>query len=361
MTRLSALLLAALPLHAAHPAPGPLDVFTVTASRYAQPLNRTAAHATVLTAADIKAAPARSLDDVVRSAAGVNVKAGSAGIIPPATQTVSMLGVGGGARALVLMDGLPLTDGFGAWVNWSKAPLAIVDRVEILRGGSSSLYGTSAMSGVINILTRNPVERAADLDVSYGSRRTKRLNAYVSETFLRKFGLSVDYDRYETGGYQWLQPPARGPIDRNASARGWTAHLKAASLEGGAGGPRWFARAIAFSESRNHGLDHFTSSRDSLEAGGGFRRPTASGELRGTLFAGRHVLDASNSAVNAARTTEALFVRNHMPSPTAAGACSGPARSRRSPRPSRSARTSATCSPATTRTTTARPGPTRRA
>lgn len=309
------LLAAALPLLGAAPAPGPLDVLVVTASRHVQPLNKATAHATVLAAADVKAAPARALDDVVRFVPGVNVKAGSSNVIPPATQTVSMLGVGGAARALVLMDGLPMTDGFGGWVDWSKAPKAIVDRVEILRGGSSSLYGTSAMSGVINILTRNPVERAADLDVSYGSRRTARLNAYVSETFLHKFGLSLDYDRYETRGYPWLQPPARGPVDHDASARGWTTHLKAASLDGGAGGPLWFARAIAFSETRDHGLTHFGSSRDSLEAGGGFRRRLdPGGELRGTAFLGRHTLDASNSSVNAARTAEFLFVRSHMPS-----------------------------------------------
>lgn len=313
-------LLAALPLLGAAPEAGPLDIYVITASRYAQPLRKTTAHVTVLTAADVKAAPGRSLDDVLRLAPGVQVKAGSSHVIPPATQTLSMLGAGGAARALVLMDGLPLTNGFGGWVDWSKAPAALVDRVEILRGGSSSLYGTSAMSGVINILTRDPVERAADLDVSYGSRRTTRLNLYVSETFLRKLGVSVDYDRYETAGYQWLQPPARGPVDHDASARGWSARVKAASLERGAGGPRWFARAIAFSESRSHGLDHFFSSRDSLEAGGGFRRMTDSwGELRGTAFAGRHRLDASNSAVNAARTAEALFVRNDMPSLDAGG------------------------------------------
>ena len=166
-----ALLLAALPLRAAPPAPGPLDVFVVTASRYAQPLSRTTAHVSVLTSADVKAAPARSLDDVVRLAPGVNVKAGGSHVIPAALQSVSMLGAGGNARALVLMDGLPLTDGFGGWVNWSKAPTAIVDRVEILRGGSSSLYGTEAMSGVINILTRAPGERAADLDVRSEERR----------------------------------------------------------------------------------------------------------------------------------------------------------------------------------------------
>lgn len=307
-------------LGASFPPPGPLDAIVITASRYAQPLNRTSAHVSVLKRADLQAAPARSLDDAVRFAPGVNVKPASAGVVPAALQSVSMLGAGGNARALVLMDGLPLTDGFGGWVNWSKAPLAIVDRVEILRGGSSSLYGTSAMSGVINVLTRNPVERAADLDFSYGSRDTKRLNAYASEVFLNKFGVSLDYDRYESAGYQLLQPPVRGPVDRDASTSGWSVHAKAASLQGGAGGPLWFARAIAFGEKRNHGLEHFTSSRDSLEAGGGVRALTdASGEFRATAFVGRHLLDASNSAVNATRTAEFLFVRNYMPSLDAGG------------------------------------------
>jgi len=320
-----ALLLACLSSSArAAEAPGPTaEPLIITASRYAQSARTIPAHVTVITGAEVKAAPGRAIDDVIRFVAGVTVPAVGSNIINPAPQTLSMMGVGGNTRALVLMDGLPLTDGFGGWVNWSKVPLAIVDRVEILRGGSSNLYGSYAMSGVVNVITRRPTERALDLDYSYGERDqpgkrgTQRFNAYISETFLDKFGLSADYNYYQTDGYNWLHPNVRGRIDHAATARNWALNLKAASLEGGEAGPLWFSRLIMFQDARNHGTDHFFDSRDELEGAAGFRAPTERyGEFRGSVFAGKHVLDSTNAAVagGAARTSEARLVHNYLPS-----------------------------------------------
>ena len=307
-----------LALEMAQPATEPL---VITASRYAQSRRTIPAHVTVISGAEVKAAPGRAVDDVLRFVAGVTLPAGSSNIINPAPQSLSMMGVGGNGRVLVLMDGLPLTDGFGGWVNWSKVPTSIVDRIEILRGGSSNLYGTFAMSGVVNVITRQPKERALDLDYSYGERDqpgkrgTQRFNAYISDTFLNKFGLSADYNYYQTDGYNWLHPNVRGNVDHAATARNWALNLKAASLEGGDAGPFWFTRAIMFQDARNHGLDHFFDSRESMEAAAGFRRPTDMlGEFRGSVFVGKHILDSTNSAANAKRTAEFISTRNYLPS-----------------------------------------------
>ena len=173
------------------------------------------------------------------------------------------------------------------------------------------------MSGVINVLSRFPKERAADADYSYGSRNTQQVNVYASEAVLGKFGLSVDYNRYNTNGYQWLRPTDRGPIDHNATAKNWAVNVTAASLKGGTGGPLWFVRAVAFRDNRNHGLDQFFDSRDEMDLAAGLRLPLGpAGELRGNAFVGKHVLDSTNAAVagGAARTAQYITVHNLLPS-----------------------------------------------
>src|SRR5712691_9642889 len=75
----------------------------------------------------------------------------------PTSQGVSLRGIGasGASRALVLDDGIPLNDPFGGWIYWGRIPLAAIERVEILRGGASDLYGSAAMGGVIDCVRRD--------------------------------------------------------------------------------------------------------------------------------------------------------------------------------------------------------------
>lgn len=298
-----------------------LEPIVITASRHTQRANTVPAHVIVVSSADVKASPARSLDDVMRFVPGVHIRAASSNIINPAYQTVSLLGTGmsilGGARSLVLMDGLPLSDGFGGWIPWNMVPTDIVERVEVLLGASSSLYGSSAMGGAVNVLTRSPKQRAADLNVSYGTRNTKIVNVYASDAFLNKFGLGIGYNDYRTDGYLWLQPNRRGPIDQNSTARNSALHVKAASLEGDEGGPLWFVRGVLFHDQRNHGLADWYDSRDVMQGAAGARRPLeAGGEVRAHAFLGTHLLDSTNAAIGggAARTSQARFVRNYLPS-----------------------------------------------
>ncbi len=314
LAALSLIFAAAVSGRAADPA---LDPLVITASRYAQSAYSVPAYISVISSSAIKATPAQTMDDMLRTVPGVNVKVGSSRVVNPALQTVSMFGAGGTGRALVLLDGLPLTDGFTSFVPWSKVPPATVERVEVLRGGNSSLYGTNAMSGVINVITRAPKERAADLDYSYGSMRTHQLNAYASEAVLGKFGLGIDYNYYKTGGYQWLRATDRGPIDHNATAKNWTLNVTAASLKGGAAGPLWFVRGLVFRDNRNHGLDQFFDSRDEMDLAAGFRLPLDSaGEVRGNAFVGKHVLDSTNATTSTTtgRTAQYICVHNLLPS-----------------------------------------------
>ena len=76
-------------------------------------------------------------------------------------RAVVLRGAGGGSqgRTLILIDGLPINDTWSGQVAWSQIAKEDVARVEVIRGPASALYGGSALGGVINIITKNPVKK----------------------------------------------------------------------------------------------------------------------------------------------------------------------------------------------------------
>ncbi|WP_321476863.1 TonB-dependent receptor domain-containing protein [uncultured Paludibaculum sp.] len=107
----------------------------------------------------------------------------------------------GQARVLVLMDGQPLNDSYTGQVNWATLPIEEVERVEVVRGSFSALYGGNAMGGVINILTKPVTARQAEVYGQAGNQATVRYGGRVADRFHDRLGLSVAYDRMQSGGY----------------------------------------------------------------------------------------------------------------------------------------------------------------
>src|SRR5205085_2013188 len=135
----------------------------------------------------------------------------------PTAQALGLQGLGG-KRGLVLLDGVPLNDGFGGWINWGRVPDAI-ERVEVVPGGGSNLYGTWAMGGVVQILTERPV---SDGHLRSDSR-AGNLDTYQQSLSARygtgKIGLSLGYRWYHTNGYITVPDYQRGPVDRTDDSR----------------------------------------------------------------------------------------------------------------------------------------------
>src|SRR5438132_13685588 len=147
------------------------DSITVTASRTPTRLADTPASVIVLSRDEIAASAAPTVDDALRQVPGFTLfrRSGSR-TANPTSQGVSLRGVGGSgaSRALVLDDGVPLNDPFGGWVYWGRIPTVALQRAEIVRGGASDLYGSGAMSGVVQFIRRRDDTIAAD--VSYGQQ-----------------------------------------------------------------------------------------------------------------------------------------------------------------------------------------------
>lgn len=168
--------------------------------------------ASVVTQEAVRNTAAQSLDELLLSVPGLNLQEPPSFAQHPTSNAVSMRGLGG-ERTLVLLDGVPLNDAFFGYVQWNRVPMDSVDRVEVVRGGASSLWGSYAMSGVINTVSKAPTKNNLSLFESYGTNNTYQLGGvgdFVAADWLR---LSLRTDRFSTDGYNTTPRDQRGPLD----------------------------------------------------------------------------------------------------------------------------------------------------
>ena len=129
----------------------------------------------VLTAAELRQAAPVGLDGKLRTVPGFDLFRRSSSLVAnPTTEGVSLRGLGSTAasRTLVLLGDVPLNDPFGGWVHWEELPELVVGRVEVVRGGVSDLYGSSAVGGVVQISTvgllgEDPTSQTRDVGHPY--------------------------------------------------------------------------------------------------------------------------------------------------------------------------------------------------
>ena len=191
--------------------PHQLPPVVVTATRSERSVADVPLSVTVVGREEVLNTPAQSLDDVLRTVPSLNVPNLASYQQHPTANSVSMRGLGG-IRALVLLDGVPLNDPFFGYVQWTQVPMETVDRVEIVRGGGSNLWGTYAMGGVVNIFTRPPDRSTLSGDAGYGSYSTYRLNGYGATASNEALKLSANVNYFNTAGYNQVVPDQRGPI-----------------------------------------------------------------------------------------------------------------------------------------------------
>ncbi len=143
------------------PSPTPKPSFYDTATVFARPLSSATGSVSVIDAAEIESAGARSLGELLRFETGIVLlsNGGRGG--------VTSAGIRGSEAkfTLVLLDGVPLndaTDRQGGAVSLEELPTAFVERVEVVRGPLVSFYGASGLAGVINVVTRPGVAPGGD-------------------------------------------------------------------------------------------------------------------------------------------------------------------------------------------------------
>ncbi len=154
-----------------------LDEIEVTATKNVRALSEVPGRVGVISSEELSLTPAATMADALRNVSGVNTSNSLGFFTMRPSVTVRGLSGDEQSRTLVLVDGVPINNTDTGGVNWNSISTANVKQVEVYKGPGSSLYGSNAMGGVINIITRTPVEPfSASAGVSYGTFNTWRSN-----------------------------------------------------------------------------------------------------------------------------------------------------------------------------------------
>jgi len=203
---------------------GPIvaEEVVVTATRVETPLKEVASSVTVITAEEIEERQATELVEVLRGTPGLDVvQPGGAGSLT----SVFMRGAESD-HTLVLIDGIPINDPiFNRAVDFADVDLANVERIEIVRGPQSTLYGSNAIGGVINIVTkRGEGPPVVTVSAEAGSYETLNSSAGIRGG-VGIFDYSLTLSRRSTAGIS-VASEARGNSERD----GFSSNTAAARL-----------------------------------------------------------------------------------------------------------------------------------
>jgi outer membrane receptor protein involved in Fe transport len=293
---------------------GVSEEVVVTATRSPARLGDTAASVRVVSARDLETSASPAIDDALRQVPGFALfrRSGSR-TANPTSQGVSLRGVGasGASRAVVLEDGVPLNDPFGGWVYWGRVPRAALERIEVLRGGASDLWGDGALSGAVQLVRREPDLPASLLfEGSAGSQGTEA-GSLFSAIRLGSYRLLLAGERLATDGYVPVAEEVRGPVDVAARSRHTAADLTVERLDDAG---RIFLRGSFFDEDRENGTPLQVNDTRIVQVTAGGDRPAGAGAVSARVWASDQDYHQTFSAIAPDRASERQTRLQDVPS-----------------------------------------------
>lgn len=186
-----------------------LSPVVVTATRTAQSADETLASVTVITRDEIESSQAHSLMELIQGrSVGLDISRNGG----PGSSTSVYLRGSESDHVLVLVDGVRVASVTTGSFNWASIPAAQIERIEIVRGPNSTLYGSDAIGGVIQIFTRNA--KSAHLNVGMGSYHTKTATVGTGGN-LGEGNYSITLNHQQSEGFSTTNPSSSGYEDDN--------------------------------------------------------------------------------------------------------------------------------------------------
>ena len=174
-----------------------LPEMVVTASRTEQRVQDAMPSTTLITRADIERAQSNDLPSLLRKVTGVEIAQNGG----PGTVSSAFVRGGASRHTLVLVDGVAINNLSFGTASIEHLPVSNIERIEIVRGNVSSLYGSAALGGVIQIFTREAAGKdLVALGLSIGSRNTKQLDATATTKLASGTRLSATLQSLSDGG-----------------------------------------------------------------------------------------------------------------------------------------------------------------
>jgi outer membrane receptor protein involved in Fe transport len=290
----------------------------VTANRVGTSAGETAESVEIVSRRELEATSTQALDQALRQVPGFTLfRRSDSRTANPTSQGDSLRGIGGNgaSRALTLYDDIPINDPFGGWVYWGRIPRQEVSSVELLRGGGSSLYGSGALSGVVNIVPDTAPRTLLSVETSGGSNSTPDVSV-ASSWLMKPWTFDLDGEGYRSDGYILVAPGQRGAVDTDASANYGTAEVTARrKLKAG----DLFFGGQFYDDTRNNGTPLTVNDTQIWQVTGGVNLLTglAAIEMRG--YGSGQSYNQTFSSVAADRNSETPTRVQHVPAQQVGG------------------------------------------
>ena len=193
-----------------------IDPIIISGARQEQKLLDAVISVSVINKSEIKRSGAKSIGDLLKGKAGIEI--GQSGGLGSLT---SFFIRGADSRnTLVFIDGVRVRDALTQSSLAENIPLALVNKIEIVRGNVSALYGDGAIGGVINIFTDSALIKGSSqpntfksLSAEYGSFNTFDTNASLYGTTTEKLNFSIGFQNIKTDGFSATDPSITGSYD----------------------------------------------------------------------------------------------------------------------------------------------------
>lgn len=190
------------------------EVF-VSASRKLQLKNQTTGSSDIITRKNIEIQPITNIDNILQTISNVYVNR-SWGIFSK-NASVTMRGMDGKDRVLILLDGIPMNKSSGGSINWHLINPEQIERIEIIKGPASAIYGNNAMNGIINLISKKPSEKIDFFINNFiGSYNTLGVNFYTGgkqKLAENNFYWTLDGFYRQGDGYFYLPENMRDSYD----------------------------------------------------------------------------------------------------------------------------------------------------
>ena len=226
----------------------------VTVTAYRAPLGSLESPVTTraLNGSTLSTTAAITVDGQARQLPGVELFRRSSSLVAnPTSQGISLRGLGStsASRTLVTEDDVPLNDAIGGWIHWEEQPELSIERIEVVRGGASDLYGSSAIGGVVSVVPVRPTSNVAELRSSFGGQGTYD-NSALLQGRSGKWGGMAAGGVLGTDGFIQEAPSQRGPVDTASNVHSQNGLVLAEHKDGPL---RLFIRGSVFNEARDNG------------------------------------------------------------------------------------------------------------
>ncbi len=179
--------------------------------------------ATTLSRDDLDRIPAMTPDESLKVVSGFSLfRRSSSRASNPTTHGVTMRGLSasGSSRALILVDGVPLNEGFGGWVTWERIPAAAIDQVSVQRGPVGDVFGSDALGGVVRLGMGSGARASGQGSVEFASLETRNVGVSGGGP-VRGAALFGAASWFDSAGFVPLEPASRGVVAARADTT-WT-------------------------------------------------------------------------------------------------------------------------------------------